>query len=79
MNKSFKNVSKTLIVLNQQTVKNSGFHTSAVSHRVLNAQTMNQNIKKMEYAVRGPIVLKAGQVEIELAQVIQLMINLNLL
>lgn len=71
MNKSFKNVSKTLIVLNQQTVKNSSLHTSAVSHKVLTAQTMNQNIKKMEYAVRGPIVLKAGQVEIELAQVIK--------
>jgi len=37
--------------------------------RVLTVESMNPFVKQMEYAVRGPIVLKAGQIEQELLQV----------
>ena len=32
-------------------------------------QTLNPHIKKMEYAVRGPIVARAAEIEKELSQV----------
>ncbi|KAK2180270.1 hypothetical protein NP493_448g00003 [Ridgeia piscesae] len=34
--------------------------------RVLNIDNMNPNVKVMEYAVRGPLVIRAGQIEEEL-------------
>ena len=37
--------------------------------RVLNWDTMNPNVKKMEYAVRGPIVQRAIEIEEELKKV----------
>lgn len=37
--------------------------------KVLNADTMNPNVKKVEYAVRGPIVQRAVQIENELKEV----------
>lgn len=37
--------------------------------RVLTLDNMNPNIKKMEYAVRGPIVIRAGEIEEELKKV----------
>jgi len=49
----------------------SKLHTSSqqnVSNKVLNMQTLNPHIKKMEYAVRGPIVARAAEIEKELAQ-----------
>ena len=33
---------------------------------MLTAETMNPKIKKVEYAVRGPIVVRAGEIEKEL-------------
>lgn len=36
---------------------------------VLNAESMNPQVKKIEYAVRGPLVIRAGQIEKELKQV----------
>ncbi len=44
----------------------------AVPHRtnkVLTMDTLNPHIKVMEYAVRGPIVARAAQIEKELKQV----------
>jgi len=37
--------------------------------RVLNIDNMNPNVKVMEYAVRGPLVIRAGQIEEELQKV----------
>ena len=37
--------------------------------RVLELDTLNPNIRTMEYAVRGPIVARAEEIENELKQV----------
>ena len=37
--------------------------------KVLTMETLNPNIKSMEYAVRGPIVIRAAEIEKELEQV----------
>ena len=37
--------------------------------KVLTVENMNPNVRKMEYAVRGPIVIRAGHIEQELKQV----------
>lgn len=37
--------------------------------RVLTVDTMNPNIKRLEYAVRGPIVQRAVQIDKELKMV----------
>ena len=37
--------------------------------KVLTMETLNPNIKSMEYAVRGPIVTRAAEIEKELEQV----------
>lgn len=43
----------------------------ALPHRgkVLTVDTMNANVKKVDYAVRGPIVQRAVQIEKELKEV----------
>ncbi|ESO98440.1 hypothetical protein LOTGIDRAFT_114341 [Lottia gigantea] len=38
----------------------------SVRTKVLSVENMNPHIKKMEYAVRGPIVIRAGEIEAEL-------------
>ena len=37
--------------------------------RVLTMSNLNPHVKNIEYAVRGPIVIRAGQIEQELKQV----------
>lgn len=37
--------------------------------RILTLESMNPQVKAVEYAVRGPIVLKAGELELELQRV----------
>jgi len=37
--------------------------------RVLTMDTLNPNVRAMEYAVRGPIVVRAAEIEEELQQV----------
>ena len=37
--------------------------------KVITMNTINPNIRDMEYAVRGPIVARAGEIEQELLQV----------
>ena len=39
------------------------------SNKVLNFDNLNPNVKTMEYAVRGPLVIRAVDIEKELAQV----------
>ena len=39
------------------------------SNNILTMETLNPNIKAMEYAVRGPIVIRAGEIEKELERV----------
>lgn len=41
-------------------------HTSTMAHRTVTLENMNQNIKRMEYAVRGPLVIRANEIEKEL-------------
>ena len=38
--------------------------------KVLSLENINPHVKKMEYAVRGPIVIRAGEIEQELKNVI---------
>lgn len=38
--------------------------------KVLSLDNINPHVKKMEYAVRGPIVIRAGEIEQELKKVI---------
>lgn len=45
------------------------------SNKILTIETLNPNIKAMEYAVRGPIVARAGEIEKELEQVFQVFIS----
>ena len=40
-----------------------------MSSKVLSIKTINPNIVKLEYAVRGPIVQQAAKFEVNLAQV----------
>ena len=47
-------------------VKNGHRHTRG---KTLTLDTMNANIKVMEYAVRGPLVIRAGEIETELKKV----------
>lgn len=39
------------------------------SSKVISLETVNPNIVRMEYAVRGPLVTRAGEIEKELEQV----------
>jgi len=41
----------------------------AASQKVLSVDNMNPHLKKMEYAVRGPINIRAGEIEEELKKV----------
>lgn len=51
----------------------AGDHSQAamtgVKEKVLTLDTMNSSIRRVEYAVRGPIVLRALELEQELRQV----------
>jgi len=42
---------------------------SSQRRRVLTMDTLNPNVKAMEYAVRGPIVVRAAEIEKELEKV----------
>lgn len=52
--------------------------SAAAAMKVLTLDTMNPNIRKVEYAVRGPIVQRAAQIEKELAQVRSFSIKRNI-
>ena len=70
MNKSLLSLSKSVSRHNAELLvtQASLFHTSTINPRVLSLKTMNQYVVNMQYAVRGPIVLRAGQIENEVAK-----------
>jgi len=41
----------------------------AAGEKVITLSNMNPQLRKMEYAVRGPLVIRATQIEKELSQV----------
>lgn len=43
--------------------------TMATAKKCLNLEDLNPNVKVMEYAVRGPLVIRAAELEKELAKV----------
>lgn len=45
--------------------------------KVLTIDTMNPRVKKVEYAVRGPIVQRAVELERELSQVLTICLNVS--
>lgn len=49
--------------------KRSNNRTMASSTKTLTLDSMNPNVIKMEYAVRGPLVIRAGEIEKEIKQV----------
>lgn len=59
----------------EPTMTENGVHSHR--ERVLTADTMNPNVKKVEYAVRGPIVQRALQIEKELKAVSRLIYSLG--
>lgn len=42
---------------------------SSTGSKMLTLETMNPNVIKMEYAVRGPLVIRAAEIEKEMQQV----------
>ena len=45
--------------------------SSGMGDRVLTMDTLNPHVRAMEYAVRGPIVIRAAQIDRELQQVLR--------
>lgn len=53
----------------QRAGDNSQASSNGLKEKVLTLDTMNQCVREVEYAVRGPIVLRALELEQELRQV----------
>lgn len=65
--------SNTLLGIRKSVLTESERKTMATStNRTLTLDSLNPNVIKMEYAVRGPLVIRAGEIEKELKQVITL-------
>lgn len=62
-------VTTTSYLKTMQSAKRHLSNGSVNYQKVLTLDTMNPNIKKVEYAVRGPIVVRAGGIRKELEQV----------
>lgn len=62
---------KVLKQTNQSSVvfQQDNKRTMATSTKTLTLDNMNPNVIKMEYAVRGPLVIRAGEIEKEIKQV----------
>jgi alanine transaminase len=71
MNKTLSKISKAISKKDLFVMQSAGMHLSMPNRRVLNLKTMNQNVYHMEYAVRGPVVLRAGAIEDELHKGVQ--------
>lgn len=59
-------------LLSTSPYENTQLHTKrtmASSTKTLTLDSMNPNVIKMEYAVRGPLVIRAGEIEKEIKQV----------
>lgn len=59
-------------------VESRNFSTSQrmSSDKVLNLDNMNPNVRIMEYAVRGPLLIRATEIENELKKVVIYFINI---
>jgi alanine transaminase len=69
MSKSLLSLSKSLTRVGNESAivqQVAGFHTTTCNQRTLNIKNMNQAVVNMQYAVRGPVVLRAGQIENEI-------------
>ena len=62
---------RTVISQGRQILKWQAAATQTVCKRnkVLTIENINPHVKKMEYAVRGPIVIRAGEIEQEMSKV----------
>uniref|UniRef100_A0A915DKH4 alanine transaminase n=1 Tax=Ditylenchus dipsaci TaxID=166011 RepID=A0A915DKH4_9BILA len=49
-------------------IRKLGHSSVAASSKILTMDTINPNVKTMEYAVRGPIVMRSVEIEREMAQ-----------
>jgi hypothetical protein len=47
----------------------TGCTMATAANQCVTMDTMNPHVKIMEYAVRGPLVIRAGEIEKELAKV----------
>lgn len=65
--RNFSCVSETRRGLPRENMTENGVPSKA---KVLTIDTMNPTVKKVEYAVRGPIVQRAVELERELSQVL---------
>uniref|UniRef100_A0AAZ3RJB0 Alanine aminotransferase 1 n=1 Tax=Oncorhynchus tshawytscha TaxID=74940 RepID=A0AAZ3RJB0_ONCTS len=65
---SSPNLSKSMIHITDPQKPNMTENGLGHRERVLNVDTMNPNVKRIEYAVRGPIVQRAVQIEKELKE-----------
>lgn len=62
----------TTNIFNQTSSSNQTNRTMAttnVNNKLLSLDNINPNVIKMEYAVRGPLVIRAAQIEKELQEV----------
>lgn len=50
-------------------IERANIRTMASAAKTLTLDSMNPNVIKMEYAVRGPLVIRAGEIEKEIKQV----------
>lgn len=50
-------------------IERANIRTMALAAKTLTLDSMNPNVIKMEYAVRGPLVIRAGEIEKEIKQV----------
>lgn len=53
----------------QQEQQRRTMATNQTENRTITLDSMNPNVIKMEYAVRGPLVIRAGEIEKEIKQV----------
>lgn len=73
-NRNFSNLLTTAVeTLSQSTNQverdNNTNQKRTMSTKTLTLDSMNPNVIKMEYAVRGPLVIRAGEIEKEIKQV----------
>jgi len=63
---SYRLAQKSLVSVLSKPLKMTQCNVQAKRGKVLTMESLNPHIKNMEYAVRGPIVLRAGAIEKEL-------------
>lgn len=50
-------------------LKDTATNTRTMASKAVTLENLNPNIIKLEYAVRGPLVIRAGEIEKELEKV----------